>query len=237
MHKQEIIAEIGQNHNGDIELAKELIKLAKDSGADVAKFQVYEARSLFDSSSKNKWFDYNCKTELSKDEVSILAEYCEKINIEFMASVFDCERISWLEQVNVRRYKIASRSINDLELINELIKTKKPLIASLGYWRNNELPKIYSENTVDYLFCISKYPAPLEEFKLNSLNFKSKYSGFSDHSLGISAACSSFVLGSNILEKHFTIDKNMYGPDHSCSMNPDELKQIKNFLNDWNICK
>src|SRR4051812_44623481 len=104
----EIIAEIGQNHNGDIDLAVDLIRRAKEHGADVAKFQLYDARALFPKEG-NEWFEYNCKTELSRAHLRKLADACEACGIEFMASVFDVERVAWLEDVGVRRYKIASR--------------------------------------------------------------------------------------------------------------------------------
>ena len=115
----EIIAEIGQNHNGEMGLALELINKAKESGADVAKFQLYDARTLF-SKENNEWFEYNCKTEISREQLSILADECKKINIEFMASVFDVERVGWTEEIGVRRYKIASRSINDKNLLRKI---------------------------------------------------------------------------------------------------------------------
>lgn len=230
--KTEIIAEIGQNHNGDIGVAKDLIRAAKESGADVAKFQLYSAINLFPPKSKNPWFEYNCLTELKRDDVNRLADYCDEIDIEFMASVFDLERIEWLEAVNVKRYKLASRSIFDSELISGLVATGKPIIVSLGMWDGADFPDILSHSRVDYLYCISKYPAPLSEIHLSTVNFD-KYAGFSDHTIGISAACASFARGARILEKHLTLDKSAFGPDHSCSMTPVELAAINKFRNDW----
>ena len=234
--RTEIIAEIGQNHNGDMKLAETLIRIAKDSGADVAKFQVYDAKALFPPREQNQWFDYNCKTELKKHDVYRLYEYCSKVGIEFMASVFDLERLEWLEEIDIKRYKVASRSIHDMSLLSGLAGTNKPLIVSLGHWRNNELPVISTEAKVDFLYCISKYPTPLSELNLKQVDFK-KYSGFSDHSEGISAACASIVLGSGILEKHLTLDKSAFGPDHACSMTPDDLSEINVFRNDWEMLR
>ena len=102
----EIIAEIGQNHNGDLELACELIKKAKSCGADVAKFQLYDAKKLFPKEG-NEWYEYNCNTELTFEDIKLLDNVCKDVEIEFMASVFDIKRISWLEDLNVKRYKIA----------------------------------------------------------------------------------------------------------------------------------
>ncbi len=223
----EIIAEIGQNHNGDMQLACELIKAAYDAGADVAKFQLYDAPSLF-SSENNPWYEYNCKTELSRDDVVTLSLYCQTLGIEFMASVFDQERIAWLEKVGVSRYKIASRSIYDSSLIAALLATGKPLIASLGMWDSPDFPSISNNDSIDYLYCISKYPTPISDLRFAEVDF-SKYSGFSDHTETIYPSQIAMARGASIIEKHFTLDKNMYGPDHSCSMTPSELVELCNF--------
>lgn len=224
-----LIAEIGQNHNGDMGLAKELIFAAKENGADVAKFQVYDAKSLFPPKAVNEWFDYNCKTELSRDQLQLLREVCAKANIEFMVSVFDVERVSWMEELNVSEYKIASRSISDKPLLSALIATKKHLIISLGHWKEKELPNINSSAPISYLYCVSKYPTELTDLHLDKIDFQKTYHGFSDHTLGINASIAAISRGAKIIEKHFTLNKTMYGPDHCCSMTPDELKTIHEF--------
>lgn len=221
----EIIAEIGQNFNGDMRLAKELIKLAKVNGADVAKFQIYNAKALFPKEN-NPWYDYNCKTELSKENVKVLMDECNRVGIEFMASVFDEERVDWLENLGVKRYKTASRSISDKFLINKIIATKKPTIISLGMWERKELPNIETESKLDFLYCVSKYPTELTDLNFSNIDFLNKYSGFSDHTLGIVAPIVAMSRGAKIIEKHFTVDKSMYGPDHSGSMTPNELKEL-----------
>lgn len=230
----EIIAEIGQNHNGDINLAFELIHAAKENGADVAKFQLYNARTLF-SENGNEWFKYNCKTEIKQDQLYMLAEECQKVKIEFMASAFDIERVGWLEDIGVKRYKIASRSINDTVLLRTVVETGKPIIASLGMWEEKKFPRIGSLSQTSYLYCIPKYPTQLFECNLASVDFN-KYSGFSDHTIGISAAIVAFSRGAQILEKHFTLDKKMYGPDHMCSMIPYELTALHKFCIDIARC-
>ena len=222
-----IIAEIGQNHNGDIVLAKELISAAKDNGADIAKFQVYDAKSLF-SKTDNPWFDYNCSTELARDDIYELNDYCIKAGIEFGASVFNIERIKWLEDIKIKRYKVASRSVNDTQLIKSITKLNKPMIVSLGMWEGDEFPIIQTNATLDFLYCISKYPTDMVDLKFSSVDF-SRYGGFSDHTIGTAAAMISLSRGAKILEKHFTLDKKMHGPDHSCSMVPSELKEINEF--------
>ena len=230
----EIIAEIGQNHNGDMDLALELIHKAKDCGADVVKFQLYDARTLFPKEN-NAWYEYNCKTELSREQFFMLARECHKVGIECLVSVFEVERVSWAEQVDVQRYKIASRSIHDTELIRALVVTGKPMIVSLGMWENDQFPTIEGAQKVDFLYCISKYPTPLFDVKLASVDFD-RYSGFSDHTTGITAALAALAKGARILEKHFTLDKTLYGPDHICSMTPDELQRIHKFRTELAQC-
>lgn len=225
-----IIAEIGQNHNGDMALACELIQAAHESGADVAKFQVYDAPALFPREG-NEWFDYNCKTELNQDQLQALADECARVGIEFMASVFDVERIRWLEAVGVKRYKVASRSVRDTALINALCQTGKPLLVSLGMWSEETFPAINTPAGVGFLYCVSRYPTALEDLHLARIDF-SRYAGFSDHSIGIHAAQIALARGATVLEKHFTLDKRMVGPDHAGSMTPDELAAIDDFRQD-----
>ncbi len=228
----QIIAEIGQNHNGDLELACELIKKAKICGADVAKFQLYDAKNLFPKEG-NEWYEYNCKTELSFEDVEMLDRVCKEEGIEFMASVFDIKRISWLEDLNVKRYKIASRSIHEEHLINAVIETGKPVLISLGMWKQESFPS-YSGN-ISYLYCISKYPTPLNELDFSKIDFSS-YAGFSDHTEGVVAPITALARGAKIIEKHFTIDKTMHGPDHSGSMTPEELTEICNYRDSLKEC-
>lgn len=218
----EIIAEIGQNHEGNLEIATELIHKAKENGATVAKFQVFDTDSIF--SRKDPWYDYSKKAELTYTKILALATICNKVKIEFMASVFDNKRIHWLEAVKVKRYKIASRSIYNTSLINSIKDTGKPIIASLGMWKEEKFPNFKA----DFLYCVSEYPAlniSLENVKFDDKN----YSGFSDHSLGIETSIKAIEKGARIIEKHFTYDKNAYGPDHICSMTFDELKELRRY--------
>lgn len=231
----EIIAEIGQNHNGDMHLARELIHAAKEHGADVAKFQLYNAIELFPKAG-NEWFDYNCKTEITRDQLFMLVEECRKKGIEFMASAFDRERVAWLEDAGVKRYKIASRSINDKALIQALVATGKPLIVSLGMWNEAQFPPIATKAGVYYLYCVSKYPALLSDLHFSRIDFTKNYAGFSDHTVGVTAAEVAFSRGAKIVEKHFTLDKAMFGPDHRGSMTPEELKTLHRFRQEVSQC-
>lgn len=229
-----LIAEIGQNHNGEIALAKELIHAAKESGADVAKFQLFDARKLFPKEG-NQWFDYNCSTELSFNSTLELSDLCKKIGIEFMASAFDIERVGWLEEIGVSKYKLASRSIADSTLINSIISTKKKIIVSLGYWNKPELPNFFPKDRTEFLFCVSKYPTEYTDLNFSEIDFK-MYAGFSDHTVGTTAPLVAMSRGARIIEKHFTLDKNLYGPDHKGSMTPVELKMLSEYWKDIKEC-
>lgn len=223
----EIIAEIGQNHNGDLGLAKELIQVAKECGADVAKFQLYDAVALFPKE-ENPWYEYNCKTEISRKDLDTLVQECDRVGIEFMSSVFDVERLGWLEEVGVKRHKVASRSIFDHELIDALVATNKRLLVSLGMWGKESFPEIEAPGGVDYLYCVSKYPTELSDLKFSEVSYE-HYAGFSDHTIGVVAAEIAMARGARIIEKHFTLDKTMYGPDHEGSMLPGELRELVAF--------
>ena len=147
----------------------------------------------------------------------------------------DLLRVEWLEDLNVKRYKLASRSIYDDSLIKCLESTNKPIIASLGYWIKDYpsldfLPKIANSK---YLYCISSYPTQPYELSFSNINF-TNISGFSDHTIGLYASFISISLGASIIEKHFTLDKTLYGPDHSCSMVPSELNELVSFAKFYN---
>jgi len=221
-----VIAEIGQNHNGDMKLAKELITAAKENGADIAKFQLYDVDSIFPPTFE--WYKEAKQAQLSKEQVAELSQWCQKAGIEFMASVFDTERVQWCEEVNVKRYKIASRSIYNRKLLRAIAVTGKDIIASLGMYHGKRFPHINTKGRVDFLYCVAKYPTMPEDLSFTEVDFN-KYSGFSDHTIGIEAALVAMARGARMIEKHFTLDKNLHGPDHRGSMEPDELKQIVEF--------
>jgi sialic acid synthase SpsE len=229
-----LIAEIGQNHNGDMGLARELIFAAKESGADVAKFQVFDAPKLF-AREGNPWYGYNLSTELSRSQVEMLAATCHDAHIEFMASAFDEIRVRWLEEVGVFRHKIASRSINDSQLLAAVGATNKELIVSLGMWSGIEPPVMPTDAEVHFLHCVSKYPTQLNEVGFTAVDFGT-ISGFSDHTIGCTAAITAIARGARIIEKHFTLNKKAYGPDHAGSATPDELSLIATFMKEMREC-
>ena len=228
-----IIAEIGQNYNGNLDTAFAMIEKSAEIGADYAKFQLFDPRKVFQEKN-NPWWEYNLRSELTKDDVLQLARFCEKCKIKFAASVFDIVRLSWLLQLDIDFVKIASRSINDKLLINAAIESGFPILASLGFWQEEELP--YNNNNISYLHCVSEYPAPAENLRLHKLKDQ-RIAGYSDHSIGISAAKIAICSDKDWLEKHVTLDKKMYGPDHECSATFDEMREIIEFREFYRISK
>jgi sialic acid synthase SpsE len=187
------------------------------------------------------------KAKLDYDKAEMLRDHCDKVGIEFMSSVFNLEGVEWAEKLGMDRYKIASRSIRRQDLLDAVGNTGKDMIVSLGMWDGMQssilgwedgtvadprvsLPThINSKGKVDYLYCVAKYPTMPEDVNFKNIDFKNKYSGFSDHTIGVSAPLIAIARGAKIIEKHFTLSKKMYGPDHQGSMDPSELKQIVEF--------
>lgn len=245
----EVIAEIGINWQGNLGLAKNMIWSAKGNGADVVKFQIYDPKKVLDPEHpylKPHW-DLILKTELSRQQVNILKEECEKANIEFMASVFRPEVVGWTEEIGMKRYKIASRSIYDYPLAEAIYRTGKPVIASYGMLRPGPVPAIDSmvkfwekRERLFRLYCVSKYPTSLCDVSLRSVDFGTEhylftdrgldgtYSGLSDHTVGITASVVAMSRGAKIIEKHVTCDKTLEGPDHRWSISFNELNQLCN---------
>lgn len=226
-NKKLIIAEIGWNWAGNSNLAKWLINSAKENGADIVKFQIFDTDSIFDKDFR--WYQAMKQSQLDFDTLIELKEYCDSLNIEFLASVFDTERVKWTEKIDMKRYKIASRSVNDYNLINAIAKTEKDVIVSLGMWKEKDFPLLPIKGKCDFLYCISEYPALIDEIDFSGIDFESEYSGFSDHTIGIDASKIALSRGAKIIEKHFTLSKGMYGNDHLCSMEPNELKDLVDF--------
>jgi len=248
----EIICEIGINHCGDIDLAKAMIWEAKHCGADVAKFQIYDPKRLLDPNHpalKDHW-DTILKTELTRDQVITLREECDKADIEFLASVFRPDVVEWTEEIGMKRYKIASRSIYDKSLAKAIYQTGKPVIVSYGmyeqgwppqiWWQYMEEGVIKGRPPISKLYCISKYPAPISDIDFydggkHSLFQQGVFQGFSDHIEGITASVVAMSLGAKIIEKHVTADKRLPGPDQSSSITFTELERLCNMRDDIEV--
>mgnify|MGYP004447990325 CR=1 FL=1 len=212
-----IISEIGINHNGDFRKIEELIRQSAIGGADFAKFQLYDSVRVFGDESRKK-------NEFNFEQVKTIKQICEHYNIEFFASVFDEEKIEWCEELGVKRYKIASRTIvKEQELCKKIVDLGKPTYISLGLYQGLGVP--FSAPHVKYFNCISKYPTSCVDFKMFVYN--ANIIGLSDHSYGISYALYNIAHGASIIEKHFTLNKGMKGNDHIGSMNLDELRMLR----------
>ena len=225
-----IICECGINHLGRLSLVREMIIKAKEIGADIAKFQLYDVDTLFPDgqimAQGINWYSEVKKTQLSKEQIFKVAEWCKEFGIELMASAFDLERLSWLEEIGVNRYKIASRSINDVELIEAIKKTGKQVIASVPYGTTEH--ELYRLEQVSPLYCVPEYPADPIGYNLKDISWN-QYSGISDHTEGIGTAMIAMARGAKIIEKHFTLSRKMPGPDQICSAHPWEMKQLVRF--------
>jgi N,N'-diacetyllegionaminate synthase len=222
-----IIAEIGINHNGSLPLAHELIRQARISGADIAKFQFYDPYKIFgpEGSYPNAEALAQALTvQFGFDEAKQLKAWCDQEGIEFMASAFDLERFGWTEALGARRHKIASRAAQDRELCERILATGGETFVSLGFWSGEGVP--YAAANARYLYCVPKYPCPYEDVKMPRAFSESVYDGFSDHTIGIEAALVAVGRGARIIEKHFTLNKGLPGPDHVCSATPAELAEL-----------
>ncbi|KUK14346.1 MAG: N-acetylneuraminate synthase family protein [Synergistetes bacterium] len=229
-----VIAEAGINHNGDVNLAKELIRQAAKNGADAVKFQLFHAENLVEEGTPE--FEMFKKCELPKDAWKELALLAEREGITFMATPFDLEAVSLLEELGTPAYKIASGDITNYELISNVARKWKPVFLSTGGATLEEIRLavdcIYGEENdrIILLHCVSCYPAPLESLNLKAIDDLWEHFripvGFSDHSIGIDAALVAVSMGAVAIEKHFTIDKSLPGPDHHHSLIPDELSEM-----------
>ena len=219
----DIIAEVHPQHGGSLYAIREMIREAKRNGADVAKFQLYDAEALLGP----EW----AYLELTREDVHRIREWCEEEEIEFMASVFDEERLGWIEEAGVARHKIASGTVkNDRALCETILALDKPTIVSLGHWDGADKPFGESDR-IDYLYCKAKYPALREDMGDFPRDFPSAgLAGYSDHTLGIELALLAVARGARVIEKHFTLDKMRTRPTekaHICSMTPDELAELR----------
>ena len=236
--KAYLVAEIGLNHNHDLNLAKKTILKAKESGADAVKFQTYITEKLL--SKKHEAFSIFKKLELSKEEFKIISDYCREINITFFSSPFCIECIEWLENINVPCYKISSADINYYDLIRQAAKTSKPILLSTGMSDFALIEKAVStilktgNDKIIILHTISKYPAKYCDMDLQMINkLKTIFNfpiGFSDHSSDNIMSIVARTLGASLFEKHFTLNKNMDGPDHRLSITPKELNNMREQL-------
>lgn len=248
MKKTYIIAEAGVNHNNDINLAKRMIEAAKKAGADAVKFQTFCTESLVSKSAKKadyqisttnsseSQFDMIKKLELSYESHIEIKLHCEKVGITFLSTPFDIESIMFLQQLGIAIWKIPSGEITNLPYLIEIAKTKKKVIMSTGMCNMDEIAqaidilRLYGCHDITLLHCNTEYPTPFEDVNLRAMvSMKSAFNvkiGYSDHTLGIEVPIAAVAMGAEVIEKHFTLDRNLAGPDHKASLLPEELQQM-----------
>jgi len=235
-----IIAEAGINHNGSVKLAKKLIDVAYNAGADAVKFQTFKADKLVSKlASKAEYqFDMIKKLEIDEDTHKELISYCKSKNIMFLSSAFDCESIDLLSDLGLQIFKIPSGEITNLPYLQHIGSLDKRVVLSTGMSNLKEVEDALNilinagtlKENITILHANTMYPTPIEDVNLNAmLTIQEEFEiavGYSDHTLGIEVCIAAAAMGASIIEKHFTLDKTMYGPDHNASLEPAELKKM-----------
>ena len=240
-----IIAEAGVNHNGDLRLAKKLVKAAANAGADAVKFQTFSTDSIATLTAPKATYQKKTsdatesqyamlkRLELPQNAFIALAEYAEKNGIEFLSSPFDLASADLLESIGIAAYKIPSGELTNIPLLEKVGRYKKPVILSTGMAEMEEIRegvetlRTSGANGIVLLHCVTSYPAPLDSANLLMIPALAKEFdvpvGFSDHTEGVMAATLARAVGACVIEKHFTLDRNLPGPDHKASLEPDKL--------------
>lgn len=248
MDKVIIIAEAGVNHNGDFNLAKEMVKAAREAGADYIKFQTFRPDRLVsryaqkaEYQKKNTGSDESQlgmlqKLTLSDDNFIELKQYCDDIGIGFLSTPFDLESIAFLEAFNMDYWKIPSGEITNLPYLEAIAGTGRKIILSTGMSNIKEIRDAidileqYNVPEIILLHCNTQYPTPYEHVNLKAMETIKKETGktvgYSDHTLGIEVPIAAVAMGAKVIEKHFTLDKSMEGPDHKASLSPLELREM-----------
>ena len=241
-----VIAEIGVNHDGDIEQARRLIEAAKASGASAAKFQVFSADQLVTAEGKTAAYQARCGAasqrellrdlELSHEDFAALAAHCRKVGIAFLATPFDPQDLQVVVDLNAPAVKVASPDLNNFPLLDAVAATGLPILLSTGASRMSEIDEVVAylderqaRNRLVLLHCVSSYPTTIEDASLSTIALlAARYGlwvGYSDHTESIEAAGLAVACGARILEKHLTLDQNLAGPDHALSLTPDMFKR------------
>ena len=242
-----IIAEAGVNHNGDLHLAKQLVNAATEAGADVIKFQTFQATQLATKYAKSAAYQQQAldkseqqltmlrSLELQPDHHIALIDYCKQKGIEFLSTAFDSDSIELLASLKLKRWKIPSGEITNKPYLRQIGSQMQPVILSTGMATLGEIEAALavleqqgkSRNDITVLHCTTEYPAPLEEVNLQAMKTIAQALhvsvGYSDHTEGISIPIAAVAMGATVIEKHLTLDRNMEGPDHKASLEPDQF--------------
>lgn len=243
-----IIAEAGVNHNGNFELAKKMVDAAKEAGVDYVKFQTFNPKKLVSKYAEKAEYQKETtgsdetqlqmlqKLTLTEDHFLSLRDYCREVGIGFISTPFDLDSIAFLETFDMDFWKVPSGEVTNLPYLEAIARTKRKVVMSTGMCDMNEIQdaiEVLEKNgttDITLLHCNTQYPTPYEHVNLSAMNSIKdalhKEVGYSDHTQGIEVPIAAAAMGATVIEKHFTLDKNMEGPDHKASLNPAELKQM-----------
>lgn len=246
-----IIAEAGVNHNGDLNKAIQLVDVAAEAGVDFVKFQTFKAQNIVSPQARKANYQQNNlpdaddsqfemlkKLELSEEDHDTLRAHAESKGISFFSTAFDVEGLRYLHSLGFDRYKIPSGEITNYPYLREVASFGKPLILSTGMSSMEDISaalKVLTEegiakDQITVLHCNTQYPTPMEDVNLHAMlhiqNELGVQVGYSDHTMGIEVPIAAVALGAQVIEKHFTLDRTLPGPDHSASLEPDELKAM-----------
>jgi len=250
MNKVIIIAEAGVNHNGSLEKAKLLIDVASEAGVDFVKFQSFKADKLVSPDAQKA--DYQKKNtgdnddnqfrmlrelELSENDHVELLEYCNQKNVAFFSTAFDVDGLSYLDSLGLNVFKVPSGEITNYPYLRKLAELGKPVILSTGMSNLKDIERALEvleqgidRSMITILHCNTEYPTPMEDVNLKAMTtIKSHFNtsvGYSDHTMGIEVPIAAVALGASVIEKHFTLDRELPGPDHKASLEPDELIEM-----------
>jgi N,N'-diacetyllegionaminate synthase len=245
-----IIAEAGVNHNGSIELAEKLIDVAAEAGSDFVKFQTFKAETLLTQTADKaeyqkeityadeSQFEMIKKMELDRNAHDTLIEYCKQKDIQFLSTAFDRDSIDLLDELNIPLFKIPSGEITNLPYLRHIGKMGKPIIMSTGMSTLDEVHNALNiliesgaeKEQITIVHCNTEYPTPMEDVNLKAMiTIRDELGvsvGYSDHTLGIEVPIAAVAMGATVIEKHFTLDRTLPGPDHASSLEPEEFKSM-----------
>ncbi|CAK7004466.1 MAG: N,N'-diacetyllegionaminic acid synthase [Parabacteroides sp.] len=255
MAKTIIIAEAGVNHNGSIALAKKLIDVASDAKVDYVKFQTYRTENIVTRDACKADYQVNNvhdndmsqfkmlkRLELSKQDHFELITYCKQKGVKFFSTAFDLDSVNFLDSLDMSLWKIPSGELTNYPYLRAIGRTNKPVILSTGMATMKEVQEAISvlekfgtpKNGITLLHCTTEYPAPKDQINLRAMNTMREYLGvpvgYSDHTEGIEIPIAAVAMGAVVIEKHFTLDRNMEGPDHKASIEPAELRQMVKYI-------
>lgn len=254
MNKVLIIAEAGVNHNGSIKIAKQLIDVAADAGVDYIKFQTFKTEKLVsktapkadyqiqNTGNDNSQYNMLKRLELSENDHWELIDYCNKRNVKFFSTAFDIDSVSFLYRLGLSQWKIPSGEITNFPYLRAIGKTRQPVILSTGMANLQEIEEAIkvlvqfgiTKEEITLLHCTTEYPAPKNEVNLLAIQtLKNHFGlnvGYSDHTQGIEIPVAAVALGATVIEKHFTLSRDLEGPDHKASLEPNELKQMVQYI-------